>query len=50
MWLLNYPDPKDRLTEQPDGTVAFDGSPNELIALIIEDAVATAQKDKKQCN
>ncbi|MDB6032533.1 MAG: hypothetical protein JWM16_2871 [Verrucomicrobiales bacterium] len=48
MWLLNFPDPKNRVTEEADGLVAFDGSPDELIALIIEDAIATAQKDKKQ--
>jgi hypothetical protein len=46
MPILNFPDPKNRVTEQPDGSIAFDGSPDELIALIIDDALALVQKER----
>jgi hypothetical protein len=46
MPILNFPNPKNRVTEQPDGTLAFDGSPDELIALIIGDSLALVQKER----
>jgi hypothetical protein len=48
MRILNFDNPHPRLTEAPDGTLYFDGPPDALIAILIEDAVAAVRQQPRE--